>query len=234
MFLKIIALTFIVTISLNKTQGYWPFQNKFVRKYESNGVNTVIRQSMRVVAPKYAYNRQFHGTDAGYNRELSNNDSSDSSTVNETTIDSIDDTAADEELRISMARDLYDDLCAGNPYLTKSQFLAWEDIADVMNGGTIDVDTMDIIFKEVGVFSEVISFEHFMELVDLVNQIAAALEGNEFMDEDEDGSEMFDDIITNELELNDNTLAIDSSTSSSSDAYDWLMKTIEPSNSKNI
>jgi hypothetical protein len=85
----------------------------------------------------------------------------------------------DNELEKKMARELYDELREGQLGLSIESFLKWEDIEDVMNNGIIDNETMEIIIDEVGVKNGVLSFEQFYELVELVNQVSMALDGDE-------------------------------------------------------
>ena len=86
---------------------------------------------------------------------------------------------SDNELEKKMARELYDELREGQLGLSIESFLKWEDIEDVLNNGIIDEETMEIIIDEVGVKNGVLSFEQFYELVELVNQVSMALDGDE-------------------------------------------------------
>lgn len=85
----------------------------------------------------------------------------------------------DNELQKKMARELYDELRAGQLGLSIESFLKWEDIEDVLDSGIIDDETMEIIIDEVGVKNGILSFEQFYELVELVNQVSIALDGDE-------------------------------------------------------
>lgn len=86
---------------------------------------------------------------------------------------------SDNELEKKMARELYDELRAGQLGLPIEAFLKWEDIEDVLDNGIIDQETMEIIIDEVGVTDGILSFEQFYELVELVNQVSIALDGDE-------------------------------------------------------
>ena len=57
--------------------------------------------------------------------------------------------------------------------------MMWEDIEDVMDNGIIDEETMEIIIDEVGVKNGILTFEQFYALVELVNQVSEALDGDE-------------------------------------------------------
>ena len=63
-----------------------------------------------------------------------------------------------------MARELYDDLRQGKPLLPIADFLAWEDIVDVLDSGVIDDETMQVIIEDVGVTDGAISFDQFFEV----------------------------------------------------------------------
>eukprot|EP00596_Hydrurales_sp_CCMP1899_P010927 CAMPEP_0119043630 /NCGR_PEP_ID=MMETSP1177-20130426/24302_1 /TAXON_ID=2985 /ORGANISM="Ochromonas sp, Strain CCMP1899" /LENGTH=129 /DNA_ID=CAMNT_0007012175 /DNA_START=229 /DNA_END=618 /DNA_ORIENTATION=- len=78
-----------------------------------------------------------------------------------------------------MARELYDELRAGQLGLPVTSFLEWEDIQDVLSNGVIDAETMEIIIDECGVKDGVITFEQFYDLVALVNQVELALDNDE-------------------------------------------------------
>ena len=86
---------------------------------------------------------------------------------------------SDNELEKKMARELYDELREGQLGLSIESFLKWEDIEDVLNNGIIDEETMEIIIDEVGVKNGILTFEQFYELVELVNQVSLALDGDE-------------------------------------------------------
>ena len=122
------------------------------------------------------FDRKFHGIDNELNITSPALDSDD------VAIDDYD----DYELKMSMAQEQYDDLCDGKGYLTKDDFVNWDEVIDYFNDGSIDLTTLDFIFQEVGIFSEVITFPQFVELVDIINQVAAALSGESYDDEDED------------------------------------------------
>ena len=70
----------------------------------------------------------------------------------------------DNELQKKMARELYDELRAGQLGLSIESFLKWEDIEDVLNNGIIDEETMEIIIDEVCVMNSILSFEQCHEL----------------------------------------------------------------------
>ena len=86
---------------------------------------------------------------------------------------------SDNELEKKMARELYDELRAGQLGLSIESFMKWEDIEDVLDNGIIDEETMEIIIDEVGVKNGILTFEQFYELVELVNQVSIALDDDE-------------------------------------------------------
>ena len=97
---------------------------------------------------------------------------------------------SDNELEKKMARELYDELRAGQLGLTIESFMKWEDIEDVLDNGIIDEETMEIIIDEVGVKNGILTFEQFYELVELVNQVSMALDGDDDLLQDENGNEI--------------------------------------------
>ncbi len=68
-------------------------------------------------------------------------------------------TEEDIQLEKEMARELYDELRASKLSLSVADFMAWEDIVDVMDTGVIDEETMKVIIEEVGITDDVITFE---------------------------------------------------------------------------
>lgn len=73
--------------------------------------------------------------------------------------------ADDDELAKSMARELFYDLSQDSELLSIDDFIAWDDIQDVLNGGIIRRDTLEIIFETSGVTTNVLTFEQFTEVV---------------------------------------------------------------------
>ena len=82
----------------------------------------------------------------------------------------------DRELELKMARQLFDDLKGDDPLLSKEKFVVWEDIDELLSRGAFDGETLEIIYTECGVSGADISFEQFIEIVDLVNQVSAVLD----------------------------------------------------------
>jgi hypothetical protein len=73
-------------------------------------------------------------------------------------------TEEDIQLEKEMARELYDELRASKLSLSVADFMAWEDIVDVMDTGVIDEETMKVIIEEVGITDDVITFEQVLVL----------------------------------------------------------------------
>lgn len=84
--------------------------------------------------------------------------------------------STDRKLEISMAKELYDELRGEDALLTREKFTKWEDIAELLSKGAFDSETLDIIYKECHVLGDVISFDQFLEIVELVNQVSAVLD----------------------------------------------------------
>jgi hypothetical protein len=53
--------------------------------------------------------------------------------------------------KMSMIKELYWDLCEGHSYLTREKFMGWEDVKDLIDDGTFDMETMKVIFEQVEV-----------------------------------------------------------------------------------
>ena len=73
-------------------------------------------------------------------------------------------TEEDIQLEKEMARELFDELRASKPSLPLADFMAWEDIVDVMSTGVIDDETMKVIIEEVGIKDDMITFEQVSTL----------------------------------------------------------------------
>ena len=85
-------------------------------------------------------------------------------------------TQEDRELERRMARNLFDDLRGTDPLLTRDKFIKWEDIVELLSRGVFDGETLEVIYTECRVKGNDINFEQFLEIVDLVNQVAAVLD----------------------------------------------------------
>ena len=120
---------------------------------------------------------------------------------------------SDNELEKKMARELYDELRAGQLGLTIESFMKWEDIEDVLDNGIIDEETMEIIIDEVGVKNGILTFEQFYELVELVNQVSMALDGDDDLLQDENGNEILSELEREEDKGNE-------------EAYKWLFDAV--------
>lgn len=84
---------------------------------------------------------------------------------------------ADKELEVKMAKQTYELLRDSSEIsLSKNSFKKWEDISDLLGSGAFDDETLEIIYKECGVVGDSITFDQFLEIVDLVNQVAAVLD----------------------------------------------------------
>jgi hypothetical protein len=85
-----------------------------------------------------------------------------------------------------MARELFDNLNNGvGELLAVQTFLEWEDIKETLKKGFIDLETMKFIFFEAGVVGDSMSFDQFMEVVELVNQVSMALEDTAGFEEED-------------------------------------------------
>lgn len=94
----------------------------------------------------------------------------------------------DHELEQEMSLDLYRSLCAPDEeLLSVRNFLQWDDVLEVLERGSIDEDTIRLIFGEVGVTGSCshLTFEQFVETVDLINQVEAACEGSGLLEEED-------------------------------------------------
>lgn len=78
------------------------------------------------------------------------------------TFRSFEETEEDIQLEKEMARELFDELRASKPSLPVADFMAWEDIVDVMSTGVMDDETMKVIIEEVGIKDDVITFEQVL------------------------------------------------------------------------
>lgn len=104
---------------------------------------------------------------------------------------------ADSELEQQMSLDLYHSLRAQDEeLLSVCNFLQWDDVLEVLERGSIDEDTIRLIFEEVGITGSHLTFEQFVEAVDLINQVEAACEGSDLLedadfeeDEEEEGGD---------------------------------------------
>jgi len=100
----------------------------------------------------------------------------------------------DHELEQQMSLDLYRSLRAQDEeLLSVRNFLQWDDVLEVLERGSIDEDTIRLIFGEVGITDSHLTFEQFVEAVDLINQVEAACEGSNLLEdldfEEEEGEE---------------------------------------------
>jgi hypothetical protein len=75
-----------------------------------------------------------------------------------------------------MAKEIFDELKGIDEYVSLKKFVEWDDVIDVMNRGYIDLETIKFIFIESGVSNEMLNFEQFFEVVDLLNQVSVAIE----------------------------------------------------------
>lgn len=103
--------------------------------------------------------------------------------------------ADEDSLESELAKDLYNQLKGDSPILSVDQFVAWDDIQDILTRDVIDLDTVNIILNEVGVKSDGIHFDQFVEAVELVNQVSEAIEGDWGEGGDDEESDDADDEI---------------------------------------
>lgn len=90
----------------------------------------------------------------------------------------------DRELEEQMSLDLYRSLRAQDEeLLSVCNFLQWDDVLEVLERGSIDEDTIRLIFEEVGITDSHLTFEQFVEAVDLINQVEAACEGSDLLED---------------------------------------------------
>ena len=77
------------------------------------------------------------------------------------------------------AAETYEDLRGSDLLLSKNKFRHWDDINEMFEEGILDEDTLDVLFSEVGVIEDGLTFQNFLEVVELVNQLAIMLnDGN--------------------------------------------------------
>ncbi|RYY83205.1 hypothetical protein EON63_11760 [archaeon] len=105
-----------------------------------------------------------------------------------------------DKLELEPARDLYNQLKGDSPLLSFDRFIAWDDIQDVLTRDVVDLNTVKIILKEIGVKSFGIHLNQFVEAVELVNQVSAIEEdwGEEGENED---NEDYDEAFLREIEI---------------------------------
>jgi hypothetical protein len=84
-----------------------------------------------------------------------------------------------KSLPINIEKESYYELKGELPFLSKKQFIEWEDMQEIFSRGYIDMETIDAVFQEVGVLSNDITCEQFIEMVDVINQVSIALESSE-------------------------------------------------------
>lgn len=82
----------------------------------------------------------------------------------------------DELFEREMAREMFDMLRGEGEKLSVEEFLEWDDIKDVLEAGIIDADTMTLIVESIGV-KDSMTFEQWLDTVELVNQVQLTLEG---------------------------------------------------------
>lgn len=119
----------------------------------------------------------------------------------------------EEDLVNSMSLELYDLLRGDNEYLSIAEFLEWDDIKEVLDRDTVDIPTLNAIFDEIGIKDHVITYNQFIEVVELINQIEISLEFDELEDE---MIEDDDKINNNDNSNNDNNNDIGDS------KYNWI------------
>ena len=102
----------------------------------------------------------------------------------------------DSEIEDAMALETFLELSFNTGSLSEQAFLDWEDIQEVFARGFVDRETIMIIMKEVGVKGGFMNFVQFKDVVELVNQVNAALEQNSLNDEDD--KEIFDNVLTDD------------------------------------
>ena len=82
-----------------------------------------------------------------------------------------------------MAREMYDMLRGEDNYLSLDKFFEWDDIKDVIDMGVIDPETMALIIEAVqgkqSSIMDTLTFEQWLEAVELVNQVQLTLENVE-------------------------------------------------------
>lgn len=104
----------------------------------------------------------------------------------------------DMELEQTMAVELFNLLRGPEEGLSLEKFLEWEDIHEVLERGILDKESIEIIVREVGVEFNIMNFNQFQEIVDLVNQLSTTLEAGDLVGDDDDDSN--DDMDTEEFE----------------------------------
>ncbi len=81
-----------------------------------------------------------------------------------------------------MAREMFDMLRGEDEDLSIDKFFEWDDIKDVIELGVIDPETMALIIEAVqgkNPVTDTLSFEQWLEAVELVNQVQLTLENVE-------------------------------------------------------
>ena len=88
-----------------------------------------------------------------------------------------------------MTKDLFDTLRGSKKTVSVKTFLAWDDVLDMQTEGLLDDDTLDALLAEVGVGkgrSGELSYEQFAQLVQMLEETAAAL-GDVPLEDDDGG-----------------------------------------------
>eukprot|EP01039_Chlorochromonas_danica_P002973 gene2973-3241_t len=81
-----------------------------------------------------------------------------------------------DSLEEEMSQDLYNQLKGFDERLSVDSFLQWDEIQEILSHGTMDKETISFILSEAGVTNDVITYDQFREVVDLVNQVNETLE----------------------------------------------------------
>lgn len=84
----------------------------------------------------------------------------------------------EESDQLFVLKQLYTDLCGDDNILTKENFFDWDDLKELLSSKIFDIEIIKDIFHEVNIHSNIISFNQFVELVDIVNHVADALDGD--------------------------------------------------------
>lgn len=75
-----------------------------------------------------------------------------------------------------MAKEMFDVLRGDDEELSVEDFMEWDDIKDVLEAGVIDAGTMALIVESIGV-KKSMSFEQWLDTVELVNEVQLTLDG---------------------------------------------------------
>lgn len=97
--------------------------------------------------------------------------------------------AEGEEDMDAFAKEVFTELAAGKDSLSVDEFKKWEQVSELLENSLVAENTVEVIINEICEGRQVMTFDEFNEIVDLLDQAAEAKHEGHWTDEEEEEEE---------------------------------------------